>query len=128
MRNSWRPADLPDQGRMESPDPTPITKPIGFQRPPSLQEQIQAALRAHIENARVAEAETMEEADDFDVDDDPELKSQYEVDEIPTVAETQQRWKKLKKEEENLLKTLPKPAEQAAGPPAGPQGSNPAKT
>lgn len=107
-RKSNRPADLPAEGRMERPDPTPIAKPVGFNRPPSIREQIQSALRAHLEAARSDQAETLEEADDFDVDDDPELKSPYEVDdELPRWDEKQQRAEALRKAEEQLLKTVP---------------------
>jgi len=127
LKKSNRPAGLPETGRMERPDPTPIAKPVGFNRPPSIREQIQQALRAHLANAVDDEAESLEEADDFDVDDDPELKSPYEVDdELPRWNEMQQRQAAIDAAEKRLLETLPKPpkpAKKAVAPSAGASGS-----
>lgn len=56
----------------EVPDPRPLTLPSGFKRPETLAEQVQRLVRNHL--SRIAEesgAESFEEAEDFDVDDDP---------------------------------------------------------
>lgn len=65
---------------VEYPDPTPVQIPVGFERPESIQETIRRlvrdpAMRADLENA---DAETFEEADDFDIPDDLEVHTPYE--------------------------------------------------
>lgn len=57
----------------EIPDPTPIAPPVGFKRQPSLSEQIRAMIRSEQlrQEAESAGYETFEEADDFDIPDDP---------------------------------------------------------
>lgn len=53
-------------------DPTPVEMPMQWKRPPTLQEQIKAFVRRELsEQAAAAGAETFEEADDFDIEDDP---------------------------------------------------------
>jgi len=55
----------------EKLDPTPLEIPVGFQRPPSLQEQIQRLVRVELsDKAAAAGAETFEESEDFGEDDD----------------------------------------------------------
>lgn len=63
---------LPD-GRYERLDPRPISIPIGMERPESLQEKMRRLVRDEVFNSRLAEAgvETFEEADDFNIPDDP---------------------------------------------------------
>jgi hypothetical protein len=109
FKRSNRPAGLPEEGRREKVDPTPIAKPVGFVRPPTLQESIQRAMRAHFEQiARENEVESFEDAEDFDVDDDPELKSPYEVDEeLPAWKEKDQKSAAVKHAEEKLQKLAP---------------------
>lgn len=69
-------------GRKENPDPTPIEVPLHLRRPFSLQEEMRRMIREEMSRAAVSKgAESFEEADDFDVDDDEELKSEYELDE-----------------------------------------------
>lgn len=66
----------------EVPDPTPMAPPVGFHKQPSLVDQIRQMVRD--ENTRLAmnkEAETFEEADDFDVDDDPHPVGEYDYEE-----------------------------------------------
>lgn len=62
------------------PDPEPIAPPVGWTSEPSLSELVARAvqsesLKAAAENAGM---ETLEEADDFDIDDDYALFSGYE--------------------------------------------------
>jgi len=68
-----------DKGQ-EVPDPIPVAVPHNWARPLSLAEQIQRFVRTEL-SARAAqtEQETFEEADDFDVDEDPDPLSQYEI-------------------------------------------------
>lgn len=62
------------------PDPVPMAPPVGFRPQPSLPELIRQQVRlASLEAARNGD-ESFEEADDFDVGDDVELKSPYELD------------------------------------------------
>lgn len=64
---SWGPAP----GREEA-DSKPAAMPVGFQRPPTLAEQVQRLVRSAI--SREAEEkgfETFEESEDFDIPDDP---------------------------------------------------------
>lgn len=60
-------------GRYETPDPRPISLPIGMERPETLQEKMRRLIRDEVVNSRLAEAgmETFEEADDFNIPDDP---------------------------------------------------------
>lgn len=66
----------------EIPDDTPMAPPIGFIKTPSLAERIRDMVRS--EHLRLAAesvgAETFEEADDFNIDDDPFPGSEYEFD------------------------------------------------
>lgn len=72
-------SNLDAHGR-EIPDPTPMAPPVGYNRQPSLSEQIRAMVRSERLAQEVAAAgyETFEEADDFDVGDDFEPSSPYE--------------------------------------------------
>lgn len=72
-----------DKLRREIPDPTPMAPPIGYKKQPSMQELI----RDMIKNERIASElaaqgiETFEEADDFDIPDDPvDPSTPYEAD------------------------------------------------
>lgn len=74
----WTIKYIPD-GK-EHLDLTPLEIPIGFQQPPSLQDEMRRFIRE--EFGRVAESseqETFEEADDFDIDEDPDPFSAYEM-------------------------------------------------
>lgn len=65
----------------EIPDPVPIEPPVGFIRQPSMIDNIRALVQGeHLRReALAAGAETFEEADDFDIDDDPvDYTSPYE--------------------------------------------------
>lgn len=83
-----RTAYLNDKGQ-EVVDSTPLEIPLGMKRPPTMQEQIQRILAGERAQRYMQEhdLETPEEADDFDIDDDPEPVSQYEfhemIEEIP---------------------------------------------
>lgn len=71
----------------EIPDPTPMEVPHDWKRPLSLHEEIRRFVRSEL--SRQAEAqgeESFEEADDFDVDEDPDPLSPYEIPEAPIEA------------------------------------------
>ena len=72
-------AQYDDLGR-EVPDSRPVAVPFNFGRPLSLHEQIKRFIRSELSTrAAAAESETFEEADDFDVDEDPDPVSAYEM-------------------------------------------------
>lgn len=74
---------------LEWPDPTPVDVPLKYQgkAPPSLQEEIRRLMLLAEHERRQQDAETFEEADDFDVDEDPDLfDSQYELNEMQEEA------------------------------------------
>ncbi|QXP07968.1 MAG: hypothetical protein [Arizlama microvirus] len=76
---SERPQRHDELGR-EILDETPMALPIGFQRPPTLQEQVARLVRTEFSRQAVAEGrESFEEADDFDMD-DVDFSSPYEED------------------------------------------------
>lgn len=68
-----------DQGQ-EIPDQTPVALPAGFERPPSIHDLVKQAVRQLSMQAVDDGLESLEEADDFDVDDDAELPATaYEI-------------------------------------------------
>lgn len=74
--------------RAEVVSAIPLAPPVGYVKQPSLSERIRAMVRSEHLRAAAENAgfETFEEAEDFDVDDDPELKSPYEVHDEPLAA------------------------------------------
>lgn len=68
-----------DSSGCEKLDPTPASLPVGFHRPPTLQEQIRRLVRSELSDAASKHgAESFEEADDFNVGDDLDPSSPYE--------------------------------------------------
>lgn len=65
----------------EFPDPTPMSPPVGYVKQDSLAEQIRRVVRSEklAMEAEAAGYESFEEADDFDVEDDPLPMSAYEM-------------------------------------------------
>lgn len=78
---SLRPRSFLTARGQERPDPRPMEPPIGFKKQPSLHERIREMVRS--EQLRLAAekagAETFEEADDFDIEDDLDIRSPYEI-------------------------------------------------
>lgn len=69
-----------DERGREIPDPTPISRPVGFRPPPTLQDQIRAYVRNELSAQAASQGhETFEEADDFDVGEDYEPTSKWEL-------------------------------------------------
>lgn len=64
----------------EVPDPTPLTLPSGFRRPETLQEQVRRLVRSTVSQIAADQGvETFEDSEDFDVDDDFDPNTPYEV-------------------------------------------------
>lgn len=70
---------LNDRGEL-LPDPTPMAPPIGYKPQPSMMQLIRDQVLLASKEAAAAGFETEEEADDFDVGDEPEITSPYEID------------------------------------------------
>lgn len=86
-----------EKGRVEELNPTPMQPPLGYISQPSLAQQIREQIRAlkHLEDD---EPETEEEADDFDISDDPpDPQSRWENDNIPSLAATRRKLIDLEK-------------------------------
>lgn len=101
----------------ELPDPVPMAPPVGYKRQPSMVEHIRSMVRSERlrMEAEAAGMESFEDADDFDVPDDPEPASRYEVpDDLEPPASLRQKQADAKA----------KAAEEAAEPPS--DGGNPA--
>lgn len=75
------PKNLPlnDKGQLV-PDPIPMAPPIGYSKQPSMAELIRAQVLQVSRDAAREGLETEEQADDFDVGDEPEIRSPYELD------------------------------------------------
>lgn len=74
-----------DRGR-EIPDPTPVSLPVQTKRPLPLADQVARLVRSEMWNRSLSDdAETFAEADDFDVDDDFDPRTPYEVEFDPTL-------------------------------------------
>lgn len=72
---------LTKEGR-EKLDTTPVAVPLKFKRPLPIAELVRKMVIREVSGkAAQRGAESFDEADDFDVNDDPELKSPYELDE-----------------------------------------------
>lgn len=70
-----------DERGREIPDNTPIEVPVQFRKPETIAEQVKRLVHSQLSiQAANAGRESFQEADDFDVDDDMELKSKYELD------------------------------------------------
>lgn len=68
-----------DEKGWEHGDPEPMEIPAGFKRPETLQEQIKRLIKAASNEAAAMGLETFEEAEDFNVDDDFDPSTPYEV-------------------------------------------------
>jgi len=107
-------------------DPTPLAPPIGYKKAPSMIDIVRDMVRGERlkQEALAAGFETFDEADDFDVDDEPvQLRSPHEFPEgDPSVRELLQAGK-------SLVEKKPSPdkkPEPAKGGPGGSQNKPPA--
>lgn len=73
------PKGRPMEGSQYFPDPTPVAPPIGYKKQPSMVDIIREQIRLAGEASKSQGFETFEEADDFDVDDDYDPRSPYEL-------------------------------------------------
>lgn len=85
-----------DANGHEIPDPTPVAPAIGYKAGPTIREQMRAMIAEVNAEAAAAGFETLEEADDFDIPDEPELPvTDFELDaDLPTIAELKSRKEK----------------------------------
>lgn len=107
-------------------DPVPVAPPIGYKKQPSMVEIVRDMVRGEKLRQAAEEmgAESFEEADDFDIPDDPvQLRSEWENDFEPSVQELMEAGR------EALAKKGPPDSPPAAAatpsdpPPAGPATS-----
>lgn len=70
-------------------DPTPIAPPVGYKKHPSMVEIVRDMVKSErlAQAAREAGAETLEEAEDFDVQDEYLMESPWENDFDPPLVE-----------------------------------------
>lgn len=69
-----------DERGFELPNPVPIQKSLKIKRPPTLQEQIRRIIKTDLSNQAMSQGfETFDQANDFDIDEDPLPTSQYEA-------------------------------------------------
>lgn len=99
-------------------DPTPIAPPIGYKKHPSMVEIVRDMVKSErlAQEALASGHETFEEAEDFEIDDEPEqLRSKWENDFEPSLKEL------TKAGEAELKKKGPKAPPPADGPPIAPK-------
>lgn len=85
----------------------PVALPVGFRRPPSIVEMIRSQIRTAMSQAAMENgAETFEEADDFEVGDEEELRSPYQLDDEQMNAKEEVVPKEV--EDTEVKKSLPK--------------------
>lgn len=71
-----------DEQNREVLDKTPVAMPFGYEKPESLTDMIARMIRStNIRASQSGKFETIEEADDFEVD-EPEMTSPYEFQEM----------------------------------------------
>lgn len=107
-----------DENGHEILNPTPVAAPLGYKPTLSLAEQIRLQVR-QLKQLDDMEPETEEEADDFEIDEDPQPQSRWENDMIPSIKETRSRARELeaqlkryatpKKEEQGTVKAATGP-------------------
>lgn len=77
---------LDDSGH-EVPDKTPLELPVGFKQQETVAQMVARLVRRDVSlYAAQHGAETFDEADDFEIDDDPEPFSPFETDFDPTLG------------------------------------------
>lgn len=106
-------------------DPTPMAPPIGYKKTPSMVEIVRDMVRGERLRQEALESghETFEEAEDFDVGDEPDqLRSPYENDFDPPLTELVKAGSEVQKERQKQLeeagvprKTAKKAVEEPAG-------------
>lgn len=70
---------------VENPDPTPLEPPLGFVKSQPIHLQIRDLIQRELSmRAEAAGFETLEDADDFDIDDDVDPTTPYEEHFLPS--------------------------------------------
>lgn len=86
-------------GRLEFLNPTPLQPPIGHKPIPSLFDTIREQIKLHRLAEFDMEPESEDEADDFDIADDPiDPHSPWENDHIPTLKNMKERTAALERQ------------------------------
>lgn len=100
--------------RYEECNPTPVAAPLNLRRGPDIFDHMRAVIRRELsEQAAGANMETFEEADDFDVDEDPFPVSRFDNEDEPTIAE-------LRAQIEELAKAAAETTPPESDPPSNP--------
>lgn len=86
-----------DENGHEVLNPTVMAPPLGYKKQLSIAEQVRQQIRS-MKALQDDEPETEEEADDFDIADDPVMPSRWENDMVPSIKETRKRAKQLEAE------------------------------
>lgn len=108
-----------DKEGREHLDPTPMEPPLGYKKQQTLSDQI----RNMIYQSKMSEIdnspETMEEADDFDMEDDFDPHSRWENDFEPSIKELKELYDK-RTQEEARVSAPPEPSIDNQGSPSVP--------
>lgn len=102
MSKTKRNARLNEKGQ-EVLDPNPVAVPVGFRKPPSLHEMIAKYVRAASEDAKNRDMDTFEEADDFEVGDDYDPQSPWEMEFDPLLGKEVTRAEKAYLDQQRSL-------------------------
>lgn len=108
-----------DENGHEILNPTPMQPPLGYKPSLSLAEQIRLQVR-QLKSLEDMEPETEEEADDFDIEDDPQPASRWENDMVPSIKESRARAREL----EAQLRRYAKPPTEEPGTVKAPSSSD----
>lgn len=111
----------------EVPDPTIVEPPLGYIQQPDLMEQMRRMVRSELSRiADLQEMETFEEADDFDIDEDPvDYSTPYEIYFDPPPGAAAGPTQDISRPDPNAppepQASPPSPAPEPASPPPGEQ-------
>lgn len=73
-------------------NPTPMQPPVGYKKQPSMIDIVRQQVAAHHASLLDMEPETEDEADDFDIPDDPvDPQSRWENDNVPSLKNIKDR-------------------------------------
>lgn len=103
-----------DENGHEILNPTPMAPPLGYKPTLSLAEQVRLQVR-QMRAMEDNEPESEEEADDFDIADDPPITSRWENDMVPSIKETRARIRELEKQEKLYAKAPEASGKEEAG-------------
>lgn len=113
-----------DAKGFEHLDPTPMQPPIGYKRQPSLSEQVRAMVYQHKRELEDSEPESLEEADDFEIEDDYDPHSRWENDFEPSIKELKKLYAQRLEEEKKKKEEPPAAAPSATSlPPQEPSSA-----